>query len=192
MAGAAIGVRRLQGQSRAPSAGRISKNFAPSAAPLLSRFACFEVLRHKFNKPWWEWPERMAAAGRGQMRRACARARTAPRSNSSNSCNGSPTGNCGPASDLAAQARHEGRALSRCRRRRAIRRLRCLERAGRDFAPSRRRRAAGSAEHRRARTGALPASTPPVSKSRRSSRFARCCGPRCAMPARSGSITCWA
>jgi 4-alpha-glucanotransferase len=26
-------------------------------APLLSRFACFEVLRHKFNKPWWEWPE---------------------------------------------------------------------------------------------------------------------------------------
>jgi 4-alpha-glucanotransferase len=24
---------------------------------LLSRFACFEVLRHRFNKPWWEWPE---------------------------------------------------------------------------------------------------------------------------------------
>jgi len=24
---------------------------------LVSRFACFEVLRHKFNKPWWEWPE---------------------------------------------------------------------------------------------------------------------------------------
>ena len=24
---------------------------------LVSRFACFEVLRHKFNKPWWQWPE---------------------------------------------------------------------------------------------------------------------------------------
>lgn len=24
---------------------------------LLSRFACFEVMRHKFNTPWWEWPD---------------------------------------------------------------------------------------------------------------------------------------
>ncbi|HVX75356.1 MAG TPA: 4-alpha-glucanotransferase [Bradyrhizobium sp.] len=24
---------------------------------LLSRFACFEVLRHKFGTAWWEWPE---------------------------------------------------------------------------------------------------------------------------------------
>ena len=24
---------------------------------LLSRFACFEVVRHKFNTPWWEWPD---------------------------------------------------------------------------------------------------------------------------------------
>jgi 4-alpha-glucanotransferase len=24
---------------------------------LLSRFACFEVLRHRFDQPWWEWPE---------------------------------------------------------------------------------------------------------------------------------------
>jgi 4-alpha-glucanotransferase len=31
--------------------------FRAEHAPLLSRFACFEVLRHKFNKPWWEWPE---------------------------------------------------------------------------------------------------------------------------------------
>jgi 4-alpha-glucanotransferase len=23
----------------------------------LARFACFEVLRHKFTGPWWEWPE---------------------------------------------------------------------------------------------------------------------------------------
>ena len=31
--------------------------FRANRAPLLSRFACFEMLRHKFNKPWWEWPE---------------------------------------------------------------------------------------------------------------------------------------
>ncbi len=31
--------------------------FRTERAPLLSRFACFEMLRHKFNKPWWEWPE---------------------------------------------------------------------------------------------------------------------------------------
>jgi 4-alpha-glucanotransferase len=33
------------------------EEFRAERAPLLSRFACFEVLRHKFNKPWWEWPE---------------------------------------------------------------------------------------------------------------------------------------
>jgi 4-alpha-glucanotransferase len=33
------------------------KRFCAERAPLLSRFACFEVLRHKFNKPWWDWPE---------------------------------------------------------------------------------------------------------------------------------------
>jgi 4-alpha-glucanotransferase len=32
--------------------------FRSERAPLLSRFACFEVLRHKFKKPWWEWPVR--------------------------------------------------------------------------------------------------------------------------------------
>jgi 4-alpha-glucanotransferase len=31
--------------------------FRAERAPLLSRFACFEMLRHKFNKPWWQWPE---------------------------------------------------------------------------------------------------------------------------------------
>ncbi|MBR1144318.1 4-alpha-glucanotransferase [Bradyrhizobium sp. AUGA SZCCT0431] len=31
--------------------------FRAERAALLSRFACFEVLRHRFNKPWWEWPE---------------------------------------------------------------------------------------------------------------------------------------
>lgn len=30
--------------------------FRQERAPLLTRFACFETLRHKFGKPWWEWP----------------------------------------------------------------------------------------------------------------------------------------
>ena len=33
------------------------EKFRTERALLLSRFACFEVLRHKFNKPWWEWPK---------------------------------------------------------------------------------------------------------------------------------------
>lgn len=33
------------------------EKFRAERAPLLSRFACFEVLRHTFGKPWWEWPE---------------------------------------------------------------------------------------------------------------------------------------
>ncbi|SDT47220.1 4-alpha-glucanotransferase [Bradyrhizobium canariense] len=32
--------------------------FRAERGPLLSRFACFETLRHTFNKPWWEWPEK--------------------------------------------------------------------------------------------------------------------------------------
>jgi 4-alpha-glucanotransferase len=32
--------------------------FRAAQGPLLSRFACFEALRHEFNKPWWEWPDR--------------------------------------------------------------------------------------------------------------------------------------
>ncbi|MDE2061783.1 MAG: 4-alpha-glucanotransferase, partial [Bradyrhizobium sp.] len=30
--------------------------FRAERTPLLSRFACFEVLRHKFGGAWWEWP----------------------------------------------------------------------------------------------------------------------------------------
>jgi 4-alpha-glucanotransferase len=33
------------------------EKFRAERAPLLSRFACFEVLRHKFNRPWWDWPK---------------------------------------------------------------------------------------------------------------------------------------
>jgi 4-alpha-glucanotransferase len=31
--------------------------FRTERGPLLSRFACFEALRHKFKKPWWDWPQ---------------------------------------------------------------------------------------------------------------------------------------
>ncbi|MBR1277072.1 4-alpha-glucanotransferase [Bradyrhizobium sp. AUGA SZCCT0283] len=31
--------------------------FRAERGTLLSHFACFEVLRHKFGKPWWEWPQ---------------------------------------------------------------------------------------------------------------------------------------
>jgi 4-alpha-glucanotransferase len=43
-----------------PNAQR-KKDFATFRAergPLLCRFAIFEALRHKFKKPWWEWPEK--------------------------------------------------------------------------------------------------------------------------------------
>ena len=32
-------------------------HFRRERGALLSRFACFEVLRHVFHGPWWEWPE---------------------------------------------------------------------------------------------------------------------------------------
>jgi 4-alpha-glucanotransferase len=31
--------------------------FRTERGTLLSHFACFEVLRHRFGKPWWEWPD---------------------------------------------------------------------------------------------------------------------------------------
>jgi 4-alpha-glucanotransferase len=41
----------------APERRQDFASFRAGRAPLLSRFACFEVLRHRFNKPWWEWPK---------------------------------------------------------------------------------------------------------------------------------------
>ena len=57
-----------------PSAGRKEDfdAFRAERAPLMSRFACFEALRHKFNKPWWEWPQawrRPDDAGCAELRR---------------------------------------------------------------------------------------------------------------------------
>jgi 4-alpha-glucanotransferase len=42
-----------------PKTGRRAdfEKFRAEQGSLLSRFACFEVLRHKFKAPWWEWPE---------------------------------------------------------------------------------------------------------------------------------------
>jgi 4-alpha-glucanotransferase len=48
--------------------------FRTERAPLLSRFACFEVLRHKFNKPWWEWPKEWRRPDEAK----CARLRQGP------------------------------------------------------------------------------------------------------------------
>jgi 4-alpha-glucanotransferase len=59
-------------KARAPSGRRAAfAKFRAEQAPLLSRFACFEVLRHKFNKPWWEWPEQWQHPGDA----ACAKFR---------------------------------------------------------------------------------------------------------------------
>ena len=33
------------------------ERFRAERSPLLSHFACFEVLRHRFAGPWWEWPQ---------------------------------------------------------------------------------------------------------------------------------------
>jgi 4-alpha-glucanotransferase len=59
-----------------PAVGRQQDfdNFRAERAPLLSRFACFEVLRHKFLKPWWEWPEEWRQPDEAK----CARLRAGP------------------------------------------------------------------------------------------------------------------
>ena len=41
----------------APERRQDFASFRAEREPLLSRFACFEVLRHRYNKPWWEWPK---------------------------------------------------------------------------------------------------------------------------------------
>jgi 4-alpha-glucanotransferase len=48
--------------------------FRAERGSLLSRFACFEVLRHKFKAPWWEWPEQWQHPDDTQ----CAKLRAGP------------------------------------------------------------------------------------------------------------------
>jgi len=45
--------------SKKPDCARAAafEAFRSERGALLSRFACFETLRHKFGTPWWEWPE---------------------------------------------------------------------------------------------------------------------------------------
>jgi 4-alpha-glucanotransferase len=50
------------------------EKFRVERGALLSRFACFEALRHKFNKPWWEWP----AQWRQPDEARCAELRNGP------------------------------------------------------------------------------------------------------------------
>jgi 4-alpha-glucanotransferase len=50
------------------------EKFRSERGPLLVRFACFEVLRHKFKTPWWEWPEEWRQPDDGR----CARFRKGP------------------------------------------------------------------------------------------------------------------
>jgi 4-alpha-glucanotransferase len=40
----------------APGAREDFDAFRRERGELLQRFACFEVLRHRFKTPWWEWP----------------------------------------------------------------------------------------------------------------------------------------
>jgi len=59
---------------RDPARQRDFANFQAENGALLSRFACFEVLRHRFNIPWWEWPEEW----RRPDQEACDRLRAGP------------------------------------------------------------------------------------------------------------------
>ena len=122
MAGAAVCLCRLQGQGKRRAQGGFRK------IPRRARRRCCRAL--PVSRCCGTNSRRRGGNGRrngGNLTTAnaqrCARARMPPRSNSSSSCNGMPTGNWRACSALADPARHEGRALSRCRRRRAIRRL---------------------------------------------------------------------
>jgi 4-alpha-glucanotransferase len=48
--------------------------FRAERGALLSRFACFEVLRHRFKAPWWEWPDEWQQPDDTQ----CAKLRAGP------------------------------------------------------------------------------------------------------------------
>jgi 4-alpha-glucanotransferase len=48
--------------------------FRTERAPLLTRFACFEMLRHRYQKAWWEWPSEFQHPDDAQ----CAELRAGP------------------------------------------------------------------------------------------------------------------
>ena len=59
-----------------PHAGTLREfqAFRAERGALLSRFACFEVLRHRFKTPWWEWPKEWREADEAR----CAALRAGP------------------------------------------------------------------------------------------------------------------
>ncbi|MDB5655613.1 MAG: 4-alpha-glucanotransferase [Tardiphaga sp.] len=48
--------------------------FRAERAPLLTRFACFEMLRHKYQSAWWDWPAQFQHPDDEQ----CSRLRAGP------------------------------------------------------------------------------------------------------------------
>jgi 4-alpha-glucanotransferase len=62
---------------RDPARQRDFAHFRIESGTLLQRFACFEVLRHRFNTPWWEWPEEWRRLDQA----ACDRLRAGPEAN---------------------------------------------------------------------------------------------------------------
>jgi 4-alpha-glucanotransferase len=62
---------------RDPARQRDFAHFRIESGTLLQRFACFEVLRHRFNTPWWEWPDEW----RRLDQTACDRLRAGPEAN---------------------------------------------------------------------------------------------------------------
>ena len=158
---------------------------------MLSHFACFEVLRHKFNKPWWEWPDEWRQpddAKCAELRKGADAAEiefvefvqwTADRQLAAAKDRADELGmKVGLYLDVAVGVQSDG--FDAWNEQVAISRHLGvgappdpLNTAGQSW---------GLAGFNADRAGA--AILRAVS--------ARCCAPRCAMPARSGSTTCWA
>ena len=176
---------------RQPLASRTSKLFAAERAPLLSRFACFEVLRHKFNKPWWEWPEEWRQPDEAK----CARLREGP--------------DRAEIEFVEFVQWNADRQLGACQHRAKTLGMKVglyldvavgVQSEGFDAWNEQ------SAISRHLGVGAPPDPLNTAGQSwglagfnaagleiqSRSSRTGRCFGPRCVTPARSGSIMCWA
>ena len=55
-----------------PSRQAAFEAFRAERAPLLTRFACFEMLRHRYQKAWWEWPSEFQHPDDAQCAELCA------------------------------------------------------------------------------------------------------------------------
>ena len=54
-----------------PSRQAAFEAFRAERAPLLTRFACFEMLRHRYEKAWWEWPSEFQHPDDAQCAELC-------------------------------------------------------------------------------------------------------------------------